>query len=256
MGLSGSLQTFPLCDLLQWMGAARKTGTLAVTGRRYARHIFLRDGLIISSASEDPSERLGQFMLGLGRTTPEALARALEIQAQTGELLGKAMLAARAVTEEELEQLLVMKAEETIFGLLLLSDGLFEFLDDVIPRDMIVPTNLDPQMVLLKDLTIVDELRKIGRELGSTRSVLRRTEKPLPPALGSELPLGRRLLALADGRRSLAEIGLTLRVSEFSVTRMAWHLYQQGYLELARRVTPSRPALPAAEAQALSWSFG
>src|SRR5262245_57185389 len=51
MGLSGTLGTFPLADLLQWMSASRKTGTLRVHGDRHTRTVHIKEGRIVSSAS-------------------------------------------------------------------------------------------------------------------------------------------------------------------------------------------------------------
>ena len=48
----------PLTDLLQWIGSARKTGTLAVRGARHTKRIYLKEGRIISSSSDDPTEQL------------------------------------------------------------------------------------------------------------------------------------------------------------------------------------------------------
>ena len=51
MGLSGTLHTMPLTDLLQWLGSARRTGTLAVRGARHTKKLYIKEGRIISSAS-------------------------------------------------------------------------------------------------------------------------------------------------------------------------------------------------------------
>src|SRR5678809_1530111 len=63
LSLSGTLYTMPLTDLLQWLDSARKTGTLAVRGARHTKRIYLKEGRIISSSSDDPTEQLGQFLL-------------------------------------------------------------------------------------------------------------------------------------------------------------------------------------------------
>ena len=63
MGLSGNLQTMLPGDLLQWLSLGQKTGTLVITNKRVEKKIFFRRGRVISSASNDPREYLGQFLI-------------------------------------------------------------------------------------------------------------------------------------------------------------------------------------------------
>src|SRR5688572_12076495 len=80
VALSGTLSTFPLSDLLQWLGTAGKTGTLRVRGDRYTKTVYLKEGRIVSSASDDPTQQLGQFLLSHGRISEEDLRKGLETQ--------------------------------------------------------------------------------------------------------------------------------------------------------------------------------
>ncbi|HKY33229.1 MAG TPA: DUF4388 domain-containing protein [Candidatus Polarisedimenticolia bacterium] len=249
MGLSGTLSTFPLTDLLQWMGSARKTGTLAVRGERYTKKVFLKEGRIISSASDDPTEQLGQFLLSHGRISEEDLRKGLETQARTKVLLGKILLMIGRIEEPELRRLLVMKAEETIFSLFLWSDAHFEFADGELPDQVFVPIGLDVQDVLLKGVTIVDELRNVRRAFGSMATVLARTSKPVPPGQPPDRSIDRSVLSLVDGRRSIADICLALHASEFTVGRLLIGFLDRGYVAVSRREeargpgrrTPDRP---------------
>ena len=225
----------PLADLMQWLSAATKTGTLAVRGPKYTKRIYLKQGRIISSASEDPTEQLGQFLLSRGRITEEQLRKGLETQAKTHVLLGKILLMVGAFSEDELKRLLVMKAEETIFSLFLWSDAHFEFEDGELPKDLFVPISLDVQDVLLKGLTMIDELRHIRASFGSTHSIIGRTEVHLPEGFPPDRSLGRAVLSLVDGRRSIADICLTLHSSEFTICQILHQFYEQGFVRLVRK---------------------
>jgi len=58
-----------LAELLQWLSGAQKTGTLVVENGRVTKQIFFRDGMIVSSASTDPKEHLGAFLVSHGFIT-------------------------------------------------------------------------------------------------------------------------------------------------------------------------------------------
>jgi hypothetical protein len=69
MSLSGRLKTMDLAELLQWVTIGRKTGSLAFVKEKTKVYIYLQDGKIISSKSNDPTKQLGQFLLFQGKLT-------------------------------------------------------------------------------------------------------------------------------------------------------------------------------------------
>jgi len=238
LGLTGSFHTFPLAELLQWIGSSRKTGTLVLRGRRHTKRLYLKEGRIISSASDDPTEQLGQFLLSRGRITEDDLRKGLETQARTRLLLGKILLMVGAIKEDELKRLLVAKAEETIFSLFLWDDAMFEFIDGDLPSDLFVPISLEVQDVLLQGLTMVDELRQMRSDLGSTASVLARTDRALPKGEGPDHRLRSTVLELVDGRRTIEAIGLALHASDFTVLKLLHGLLEDGHVTVSRKADP------------------
>ena len=88
MSLKGDLRTMSLPDILQWISAGQKTGTLHIERRSIQKRIIVRDGLIYSSWSTDPRESLGQFLIRMRRVTEEQLFKALLAQEEKGRLIG------------------------------------------------------------------------------------------------------------------------------------------------------------------------
>ena len=226
----------PLADLMQWLGSAKRTGTLIVRGVRYTKTIFVKEGRIISSASNDPTEQLGQFLLSHGKITEDELRRGLEAQAKTKVLLGKILLMVGSIKEEELKRLLVMKAEGTIFSLFLWSEAHFDFLDGELPKDLFVPISLDMQDVLMKGVTIIDELRHIRMQLGSGGTILARTKTLLPAGFPADRSVGKAVLGLVDGKRTITDICLTLHASEFTVSKFLFNMFEKRYIEVTEKV--------------------
>ena len=68
MSLSGRLKTMDLPEVLQWVTIGRKTGSLAFVKDKTKVQVFLQDGKIISSRSNDPTKQLGQFLLFQGNS--------------------------------------------------------------------------------------------------------------------------------------------------------------------------------------------
>src|SRR5256712_6090743 len=132
-GLTGSLKTMSLPDLLQWVGSGRKTGTLSLKGGPLHKKIYFKDGAIIGSSSNDTREYLGQFMLSEGIITEQQLKDAFDLQAQTKVMLGRILVKKGLVSERKVGEILRLKAEETIYSLFLWTESDFAFLENELP---------------------------------------------------------------------------------------------------------------------------
>lgn len=242
MSLSGTFSTMTLGHLLQWVDQGRKTGLLVVQGERYVKRIFTREGRIVASASSDPNDHLGHFLLRLGTISEPELRRALEIQQRGGAMLGGILVEIGALSGGELQQALLQKAEETVFSLFLWPQACFEFQPDVLPATLPVPLDLEINEVLLKGLAWYDELQHIREVIPSDRTVLARTERTLPAGHDGRSPLARRILELVDGRRCIADICLAVHASEFVVSRALHGFHEKGLVTtVARRERAQAP---------------
>src|SRR6266700_4153209 len=84
MGIRGTLNTMSVSDLLQFLAAGHKTGTLKIGRGSITKQIYLEDGVIVGSNSNDPREYLGQVLLHYGKIDESQLQAAMEIQRHSG----------------------------------------------------------------------------------------------------------------------------------------------------------------------------
>jgi len=225
-----------LTDLLQWIQQAKKTGALIVHGERYSKRLLVRDGIIVSSSSDDPTEHLGHFLLRQDRITESDLGKALETQRRTGVMLGKILTTVGVIQPAELKRFLVQKAEETIFGLFLWQDARFEFIAGPPPHELLVPLKLQIEDVLMRGVVWYDELQNIRKEFASSLTVLTRTGKALPAEFSGALSLAKRIHDQVDGRRCIADICLEVHASEFTVSKLLFLMSKQGFVRVDRNV--------------------
>src|SRR5262245_6629908 len=212
-GLTGSLKTMSLPDLLQWAGSGRKTGTLSLKSGPLQKKIYLQEGAIIGSSSNDTREYLGQFMLSEGIITEQQLKDAFDLQAQTRVMLGRILVKQGPVSERKVRELLRMKAEETIYSLFLCTDADFELMHDELPPGDQVLISIKVEDVRIEGLRRYDISKKIRQALPHNGVMLQRTTKKLPDEVASKT-FPKRVYDLADGRRTLAEIILEAHASE------------------------------------------
>jgi hypothetical protein len=226
-----------LPDILQWIATGQKTGTLHVERRSVQKRIILREGNIFSSWSNDPRESLGQFLIRLRLVTEEQLFRALLAQEEKGRLLGSILVADGVLGEEDLKRALKAKAEETVFDLFLWPSGQFEFREGEFPDDILITFESPVTPVILEGIRRVDEWLRIKAVFPSMDTTVKVKGPPPPGADANE----KQLLALAAAGKSLAEISLELRRSEFETASLVFDLFSRGLVAVGqtRRMTRS-----------------
>ncbi len=224
--LTGNLRTMGLPEILQWISIGRKTGTLMLQHGSIEKKISFLDGDIHSSWSNDPRESLGQYLVRSRRVSEEQLFKALLRQEELQRPLGTILVADAVLDEEALREALRTKAEESIYDLFLWREGHFEFKDGGLPSDVAVHLDLRVQSVLLEGIRRLDEWERIRSVFPSRRTTFRVDTAADP---GNDANEGR-ALELAAAGRTLAEIALEMRTSEFETAARLYDLWQRGLL--------------------------
>src|SRR2546430_1314892 len=252
MGVSGNLKSMSTGDLLQWLSLGQKNGTLVVNNKSVEKKIFFRGGRVISYASNSPREYLGQFLISHGYLTESELMKAMEVQHQSGILLGKILVMIEAISEQELQRLMRLKAEEEIYEIFLWSDAEFHFLDDELPTMEMIPLQVDVTGIVMEGTRRVDEWSRIRQAIASD-DVIPVLQKAIDDA--SLTDVERTVINAVDGRRTIAEIVLESRSSSFVVSSALCHRIREGEVRLMEAAAAAAPPVEeVAQAQAAPMS--
>ena len=126
------------------------------------------------------------------------------------------------ITEEDLQRLMRLKAEEEIYDIFLWNEGDFQFIDDELPQMEMIPLQVDVTGMIMEGTRRVDEWNRIHTLIG---------HEGLVPSIVKELPpeeldddAQRTVVNAIDGKRSLAELVLESRSSSFNVASTSTHL--------------------------------
>jgi len=236
MALSGNLKTMLPGDLLQWLSLGQKTGTLVISNKRVEKKIFFRGGRVISSASNDPREYLGQFLMSHGYISEEELTKAMEVQRQSGIFLGRILVMIDVISEKDMQRFMRLKAEEGIYDIFLWHDGDFYFIDDELPKMEMIPLQVDVTGIIMEGTRRVDEWSRI-REVIPSEAVV-----PVPIAdmgVGDKSDdddpdeeVQEQIIRAIDGKRTIAEIVLESRSSAFIVSSIVCGLVRRKQVKL------------------------
>jgi hypothetical protein len=260
MALEGTLRDFSLADILQLIALQHKTGLLTVRGAADTVTLGFLDGMLVSgeSSAQRLDTRLGTVLVKTRRLTPEALSRALEIQAQTLQRLGLILLKNGFCSVMDLRDGLDIQIKRIAYGLFRWTDGDYVFEQtDHVDFDAESTTPIAVERLLMEGARMIDEWPIIEKvvwsldivyqkvpvaqpvipaeddeaveEIGETSLARRAREKRLDPIRISRAEWS--VYELVDGRRTVAEIHELTFLSEFGGSKACFDLVSRGLIE-------------------------
>jgi len=248
MAIHGTLKTMSLTDLLQFLAAGRKTGTLKFDRDKITKQIFFQNGLIAGSKSNDPREYLGQLLLHYGKLDEHQLQVAREVQRKSGGKLGEVVVAQGFLSESDVLEVLKTQTLDAIYDLFVWDEGDFEFYDaEHLPEDLI-RIEVEPTTVIMEGIYRIDELARYHTLVPSDRTVLE-----LGAGWTSSLSLGkelRQILYFVEKRMSVAEICYNMHSSSFHVYGQLYDLISKGFARVTAEIAEASVA-PLAEMEDL-----
>ena len=248
MAIHGTLKTMSLTDLLQFLAAGRKTGTLKFDRDKITKQIFFENGLIAGSKSNDPREYLGQLLLHYGKLDEPQLQVAREVQRRSGGKLGEVVVAQGFLSESDVLEVLKTQTLDAIYDLFVWEEGDFEFYDaEHLPEDLI-RIEVEPTTVIMEGIYRIDELARYHTLVPSDRTVLE-----LGAGWTSSLSLGkelRQILYFVEKRMSVAEICYNMHSSSFHVYGQLYDLISKGFARVSGEIAEAS-VVPLAEMEDL-----
>jgi outer membrane protein assembly factor BamB len=221
MSLQGVIEEMGLGEVIQALSLNRHRGTLRIeTDEGISKFFFLSDGeiVLIRTVRSDPV-RIGELLLRAGKVTREQLDSGLELQKQTGQRLGEALVALGSCTGADVDRVVRDKFEQEFLDIFLLDRGRFEFIFGLSPEVLFSPDEkleriglntqglmleamrrVDEWQTLLRDLTSLDEIYKTSAD--QRRSIEQDKFDGVP--MGPELR--REVYDAIDGQRSIREV--------------------------------------------------
>jgi hypothetical protein len=238
MALRGNLKDFSLPDVFQLVTFSRKTGVL-----RIVRHdqvegsVWFREGEVFFASSNWHSDPLGLRLVNAQRITPQALNKALEIRRREGaegRRLGQILIDEGYITDEVLEAFVSEQIQDTIFDLMRWDDGDFDFeaMPEVVDEDIGLTVSIEN--VVMEGSRRLEEWSRIKKKIPSTDVVFKMATAPGEGTFEISLkPIEWQSLLLIDGTRSIADLAIETRRTDFEVARIVYGLFSAGLLEFA-----------------------
>jgi hypothetical protein len=160
MSITASLEVHGIPEILQFLGMARSSGFLTVTGDGDVAGIAFRYGRVLY-ARTTKSKRLGEALVEMGVLTEENLGAVLALQRmkKVKQALGPILLELGLGTREALEEQVAEQCRKVLADVMTWKKGSYRFeAFDVDDAEMLLPDGIETTGLVL------DSLRAPARE--------------------------------------------------------------------------------------------
>jgi hypothetical protein len=225
--LEGTIDAFSLPDIFSLLSMTKKTGGLHL--RREGSHgvVWFTTGSVTGGAADVTMQSLGRRLVGAGVVTDEALNAAVERAGDEGIAVGRALHLGGTLDDGVVHDVASEHIVDSVFDLLRWPDGDFAFvIDEPNPDDVGVSREVED--VVTEARNRLETWSNVSTTVPSPQTVLSfAANPPEQPQLGRDDWM---LLALVDGRRTVAEIVRLLGRGDFGVVSGLADLVGRGLL--------------------------
>jgi hypothetical protein len=229
VALQGTLDQFAPVDVLPFLSRTQQTGALVVRGDDVGV-IYCSQGDVTFAAAR-PSDGLGEVLVGRGFVGTSEWQRIVE-QCQAGQTIGALLFDGAGIDAAELQRALREHIEEATFLISQWQEGDFQFLageEHLLGRTCTVPV---PDL-----LSAVNQRNAEWAVISSIvpSTSVRVVPVPFLPEDRDEVTISRaewRLLAAADGRRTIDQLARATYQSPFAASRVVHGLVIAGLVEV------------------------
>lgn len=253
LSLAGDIAAMPLLSLMNMLGQSRESGRLVLKRGPSERVVLLHNGDVASIGSNLPADRLGVFLVKLGKISEAALEEAQRDSAATGRRIGQVLLQRGFIDSHQLWRAIQEQITELFADVVQWEEGSF-VLYRLPPAFQMPPTPpLPMQGLLLEAVRRADEMSIYRERIPSMTARLRRTHRAPPPEFGQDPDDDQavRAYAVIAPEAAVSDVARALQVADFDATRACYELLKRGLAELVKTHVDGQFALGREDAHRL-----
>ena len=240
--LQGTLNDFSLPDVFSLLALTKKSGALQVASGGVDGRVFFREGAVCLALSDARRVPLVARLVSAGLVDEAQLRALLEEHTGSSIAVTEAIITSGQVEDRILSVFLREQIVDAVFELMRLKEGEFSF--DATQPGLSRGVSLSVVEVTGEANRRLEEWQLISRRIASPTAVLAMVPSAMDGREGVNLASEQwDLLALIDGRRSVAEVVELTGKGEFATCRVLGDLVEAGLVEAQDPATGAQTRL-------------
>ncbi len=253
--MQGSLGPGALIALFRVLFAEQKSGVLEIASGPATRKLLFQKGIIKFASTNVPQERLGDYLLRIGKLRAADLEKATK-QVGRGERLGQILVRLGMLSQDDLQRHARDHVLQIIYACFGVTEGQYRYEEVEVPLGQEIKAGLSMAALIIEGVRRMEPVAAAAA-LGSGDQVLR----PTTDARLRSQPIALRpqegfLMSRVDGRATVDEVVAVSPLPAEETMRTLLGLWCAGLIEDPRDPTrlpfdisaPASPAPPAAPA--------
>jgi len=184
------------------------------------KKIYIKNGDMVFSSSNQEADRLGDILLEEGRITKEQFDQSAQLIKKTGKRQGTILVELGFIKPEELVWAVKYQVEKIILSLFSLKDGEFYFREGPLPHEEVITLSLSAANLIYRGIKDIKDLDYLQSLFPPTEAVL--SFSPDPSDIFQDIKLDdtdRRILSLVDGKSTIKQILPLSPLDEFKTLK-------------------------------------
>ncbi|MFP5246317.1 MAG: DUF4388 domain-containing protein [Thermoanaerobaculia bacterium] len=229
--LQGDLSAFRLPDVLTFLSASRKSGTLSVVSGGKEAHLFFEAGSLLHSSSNQEQFRLGEVLLHKRKITREQRNRIDELMQRGGGRFGALAVQEGVLTETQLRDFLKVQVSEIVYDAFVWDRGTFSFEQDTALSDDAVTITVDLANLIMEGARRIEEWEQCLKLLPDPAIVFRVVPTPRDEKVTLTADEWK-LLFLINGQRTIEDLCNDSDEEPLQVYRVLYGLHANKLIEV------------------------
>lgn len=240
--IRGTLDDFSLPEIIRLIASGRRSGILELKGATGAGRLLFENGQVRGAESSYAREPIGRKLIRLSAVSEEDVWSVLERQGTERTPIGRAMVVAGLVDDDQLAVALEEQMEEDVLNLLRLNPREFVWTPGSVPGER---PGVPAEVIIAAVTRRLAEFRSLRRLIPSDDALV--SLSPLPQGASRDIHLSPsqwRLLALLGGRRIVRDVLRYSGSGDIQTLRVLGDLIAGGLIEVqeAEAVPETSPA--------------
>jgi len=232
--LTGNVQVFRLADVLTFLSASRKSGTLTVRNAPNEAYLYFNDGALVFAGSNQEPFRLGSILLRKKKISAEQRDRIDALMQREGGRFGQFAVQEGALTEQQLRDFLKVQVSEIVYDAFVWDGGTFAFAQDFELPPHAVTIAIDLPNLIMEGARRIDEWERAVHLLPDKSLVFRVVTTPRDEKITLTAEEWK-ILFLINGQRTLEELSHDADDEAFHVYRVVYGLLANKLIEPVTR---------------------